>query len=430
MNYNNLQKVKILSKPTNRVDRYIQTKSLAEVPKDVLKDVRLVSLSDQEQGIPFGSYMNRIADVFGDIDVIQLVDNFKSASEIGPKTAKAIQEMVRQVDKAHNRWFSEFKAGIDERYFFDIGQLLEGRYYMAEDLLKRSERLYKDNMLTQNEIGLIKTVSKKIIKNGDDYDMVFNLFRDHYVLRWTQDEVLQGYKMLPKNKKYKLENAVTDRAAVKIDVIMFEDRFMEVTNFMTIAYKKNGKLVPVNFDPVEVTPANLPVAIEQLYYSNWYYKPFKMVKRAFAYLKWLRKNSKEEDLVVLGFNKYMIDTNILKYGDILKKSINILYTITSELEAMEIVYDKKEITKKIVKQRLNELKQPLSNVLELSKEALSEIVSYMDSENPDIKVLIKTFKSVIDYWTIYYFQEANINPPPLIVLPEERRYDPNLIRKV
>lgn len=428
MDYNSLQQVKILAKPTNRVDRYIQTKSLNDVPDEVLKEIKLVSLKDQEKGIPFGSYMNRIADVFGDIDVIQLVDNFKTLDEIGPKTAKAIQATVKEVIKTPNRWFSELKAGIDKRYFFDIGQLLNGVYYISKDLLSRSEKLYNQGLLSQNEIGLIKSICKQRKSGGDDYDVIFNLFRDHYVLRWTQEEALKGYKMLPKGKKYTLEKAVTDRAAVKIDVIMFKDRFMEVTNFMTIAFKLNGRLVPINYDPIEVSPANLPIAIEQLYYSNWYYKPFKMVKRSFAYLKWLHKNSDVNELRVEGFNKQMIDDNIIKYGDILKKSINILYTINSELDAMNIVKDK--VKPSVIKKRLNQLKQPLSNVLELPKGMLDIIIQYMDSDKPDIEALMKTFTKIINHWTIYYFIEANINPPPAIVLPEEPRYDSSIVRQL
>jgi hypothetical protein len=420
MNYNNFQTVRKLASPSVKVDRFVQTKPLSSLPDDVLKQVKLISLNRQEEGIPFGSYLNRIADYFGDIDVIQLVDKFKSADEIGPKVSKAIQTVIKRILKEPDHWISEVKAGIDKTYFIPIGTLSEGVYKPSDNLKHDSYSLFASGYLDKDEYDTIDEILQKGLGDGDDYDMIFNIFRKHYVLRWDQDEILQGYKVLPSGIHYKLSEAVLDRSAVKIDMIVFfKGKYIEITNFMAITYNNE----PVNGDPG--TPKDLPIEIEKLYYSNYYYKPFKMVKRCFAYLKWLRKHQ-DTEFYSHGFTNEELDNVILKYANILKKSINILYTINSEIDAMSLIKDK--LSSRKIKKRLNELKQPLANVLELPDEMLQLLNGLLDSEDSDLDYIHDLFNEIIDRWTIAYFKAEGINPPPKIVLPQVMSYDPNIVR--
>jgi len=420
-NYDTLQTIHDLAVPSNRVDRIVETKPLSSIPASVAREIKLISLSYQPKGVSFGSYNNRISNVFGDIDTIQLVDNFKSLEAVGPKTTKAIKQVVNRILTQPNHWFSEAKAGIDSRYYFDIGTLSNGHYTFSPELLPKTMELAVAGLLDEDEMYTLNEILTKGSGNAEDYDLVYNIFRNRYVLRWSSKEILRGYKTLPGKIKYKLEQAIFDRTAVKIDMIVFlNGKYIEITNFILIAYENQ----PINIDPSTTTPSNLPYDIEKLYYSDYYYSPFKAVKRSFAYLKWVRNQPDHPD-------RYSTDEYLIKYSNILKKTINILYTIRSEIDAMAIIQPqlKSKYHKLQLRKRINELKQPLSNVLELSDEMLEIFNQYMDNPQMNLKILYNLFGEIINAWTIQYFKDEGINPPPKIVLPNIMSYDPNLVRQ-
>jgi len=74
----------------------------------------------------------------------------------------------------------------------------------------------------------------------DEYDIIFNLFRNHRVIRWTEDEILQGYKMLPGKLKFKFIDGLKQKSHIKIDVLAYiNNRFIEVTNFFYLVLESN-----------------------------------------------------------------------------------------------------------------------------------------------------------------------------------------------
>jgi len=168
-------------------------KSLDDMPINVIKNIKLISLPIGNVGAPFGSYVNRMSDHYGDIDVIQLVDKFKSVKEVGTKSAEAIQMVVEEILKNRIHWFSEVKAGIDKGYYFCVGQLSNGIYTPSKDLISKCEKLEKLGLLSKEELEIVKK-NGKMNGNSDNYDTVFNLLRSHYILRWSVEEIKQGFK--------------------------------------------------------------------------------------------------------------------------------------------------------------------------------------------------------------------------------------------
>lgn len=407
-------------------NQYVQTKNVKDIPEKVMKDIHLVTIPGNDDPIPFGSYVNRISDYFGDIDVIQMFTGCCDVEDVGKKTAKAFKDMVKGIKKARLRYFSEFKAGIDKPYYFDIGKCVEGVYRPSKDLKERTRKLHELGLLTDLEMKIVMNVCKKPRKTGDDYDTVFNLYREKYVLRWTENEVLQGWKEISTGK-IKLEEAVLDTAPVKIDMIAVNDggKFIEVTNFFALGLNIDGYFFPINIHPSSLTPENLPPEIEKFYASNYYYNPFKSVKRSFSYIKYLYKKHNDPEVAEL----------VEKYAEILKSTINILYTINSEMDAIRLVLCRvKNPPRKAIKSRLSLLKEPLANVLEIDKDNLALLMEMMDVviEKPtadSVKTLMKIFKEIINFWTIAYFDQLGLNPPPREVVPEIKTYDPNIIRE-
>lgn len=410
--------------------KYVQTKSLLDIPKSVLKNVKLISLPLGKSGDVFGSYANRMADYYGDIDVIQLISDFKDIKEIGPKTAKAIQEVVQKIKEERTHWYSEVKAGLDHAYVFWYGDLENGVFTPSDDLIPKSVELNELGLLSDDELKVIKELGSKK-GDGDDYDVVYNIFRSHFILRWTEKEILQGWKETSVGK-YSLSDAVVDKTVVKIDMIIKSKtgKYLEVTNFIGLGIEENGFIKSINLEKHQLTPEMLPFEIEKLYYSNFYYSPFKMVKRAFAYLKWVRKNLPSEK---------WLDKRIDPYIKLLKTSIGILYSVKSELEAMCLILNKASSLTGI-NNRLDQLKEPISNVLEIESDQLKDIMLLVDEiiavpikekgiKFDMMKQLIDIFKQIINFWTIAYSDQLGVNPPKEVVLPIKRSYNPNIIRE-
>jgi len=414
-------------------------KSLDDMPINVIKNIKLISLPIGNVGAPFGSYVNRMSDHYGDIDVIQLVDKFKNVKEVGTKSAEAIQMVVEEILKNRIHWFSEVKAGIDRGYYFCVGELSNGIYTPSKDLISKCEKLTKLGLLSKKELNIIK---KNGVRNGngDNYDTVFNLLRSHFILRWTVEEIKQGFKKTSLGN-YKLSEAVLDKTVVKIDMIaqVGTGKYIEITNFIALGTTTNGYFKGINVDSQCFTPANLPIEVEKLYYSNFHYKPFKVVKRAFAFLKWIIKNwdNKDWNFAQRGFNKRDVELAIKSYIKILKTSVNILYSVNSEINAIRIVLGKKNPPLVGINKRFDQLREPLSNVLELNGDDLDDILEVLNKvvkakgkeKFKLIDALQDIFKQVINFWTIAYFDQLGINPPPAIVLPGKMSYDPKIVRE-
>ena len=406
-------------------NQYVQKRSLRNVPDSIIKDVQLVSIGPGVGNI-FGSYNNRIADTFGDIDVIQEITGKSSAKELAIETARKLQDVVKLVHKTRKTYFSELKAGINTPYHFNIGTLQNGIFRPAKDLWYRTETLYRLDMLTLNEYRIVQKALKHQKLGGAEYDTIFELFRRRFLLRWSEQEVLDGYKMI-ETGKYPLYEALLDNTILKLDIIKItpEGRYMEVTNFMMLGINKGNYIIPLNYDAVEVTPAALPVAIEELYYSDASFNPFKLAKRCFAYLMWVKNFNKDNEVI-----NGLID----RYAKVLKSTVNIMYSMTSELDAMRIVLGRKNSPKANMKRRLNQLKSPLANVLELKTEDLARLtdlitrcITQLNKEN--ISKLIYALKDVIFFWTMAYFDQLGLNPVPRGLLPKKMRYNPNIYRE-
>jgi len=492
-------------------DQIIETKELKSIPRDIYKDIfDVLSLPETPLGDksaqPFGSFLNRVAEYFGDVDLNQKYIYNGPINKAGQTIAKLFQTMVSKVNKkVHIRYtsefhgleylpkrlyFSEVKAGIDSRFKFDYGTLEDGVYRPSTDLIKISNQLYHQKLLTKKEIQIINHILNKPNKNGDDYDIITNLFRDHYILRWTVNEILKGSK-IANNKQFKLSEAVLMNTPLKIDLIIHtnDNLFLEFTNFYRVGIQVNSKVqgtrlaslasrsrvvndkvfdvidehghhkgsyLPINFDPTIPFTISLQDEIEHLYYSNLDYSPFKLVKRAFAFLKHFYKYPTElQDIqyISIGFTKSRVADLLGKYTSILTSSIGILYSIKSELSTIALLLERntKFLTTELIEQindRIDYLVTNLSNVLEIDEKQLSkfiEKISYIadlpyekgfsykspkliPTEIELINNLIDEFQIIINYWTITYFNKLGLNPPQYPLVPGVVEYDGNIIR--
>ena len=196
-----------------------------------------------------------------DIDIFEPMDAFASTKEAALKTlAKHIQKIVARVKSKKDFFFSEFKAGINSEYLIPaIGSF----NYHTNRLIGYNHAKVKAKLLAlmrkkflspydfeelMDFNDKIKSVSKSHkIKYYENFDKII---REYQILRWTQDEVLRGYKMLPGNKKRTLASCLDDKTVCKIDVVTWiENRYVEATNlFVLIWTDRNGRKHYLNIE--------------------------------------------------------------------------------------------------------------------------------------------------------------------------------------
>lgn len=98
------------------------------------------------------------------------------------------------------------------------------------------------------------------------------------VLRWSPDEILQGYKTLFDGVTLTLKEALNQQAIVKLDVITWlEDKFRSVEVFYNLGYVTNDG-VEVSFYPLGDYSQSLLEDIKK-YSSPENYAPLRVIKR-------------------------------------------------------------------------------------------------------------------------------------------------------
>jgi hypothetical protein len=247
---------------------------------------------------------------------------------------------------------------------------------------------------------------------------MYYIFRQHQILRWSEKEILQGYKLLPKNIKITLKQALAMKTPVKIDEIVFiNGRFIEATNFLALSYEEEGEEYAVNIKIPEYNNPiiGLPREIEKLYFSNMYYSPFKMVKRMYS----LGRHNVDENL-------------LLKILPFVSSNVSLLYQIKSEIDTIILILEKiKTPPMKSINKQLDEMKGRIVSVIELTEEEVLSVNEYVNTVNKTkskmdkikiLKLLNKMIKKIINEETIYYLNKVGLNPPPRYLLPNQLTY--------
>lgn len=413
--------------PATNIRLFTSTKPKGSYPEGILQDIKLISFEKDKDATPFGSFIYRLQKYPGDVDLVEVFSNCCDADEVAERFAKRLKKMVKQINSKKNHFYSEFKAGSDFRYDINIGKLENGIYHPNPELVEINRNLYQRKLLPAKEFdaiqGILLNSTRKTLR-GNDYDIIYNILREHKVLRWSAAEILQGYKVLPGKITKELERALIEPGHVKIDMIsLINGKFVEVTNFLMLAVDISGTLHPINTDIEENhnIPVVLPVEIEKLYFSDFYYSPFKMIKRIYS----LSRNV--QDTVTLE-----------KIIPFVSSNVSLLYQIRSEVDTIELIISKyKNPSPTSIYNQLDNMKLRLSTVLELSDDDLEELNNLIDAAkmNKDktkkialLKEIKDKLKIVINYETINYLEKVGLNPPPSYLLPEKETYDWSLVR--
>lgn len=405
--------------PSTNLRAYLETKPIESYPKQLIQDMYMISFFPDEMATPFGSYIYKMQKYPGDVDLVQHFKECCTVDEVINKFIKELRRVVKDVLKSKMHYFSEFKAGLDHIYDVDVGNLSNGLYKIDPDLRDNTLELHNAGLFNDEETKIVLDIIDNNITTGDGYDIVYNIYRNRRILRWTAEEILQGYKVVHGIKKTLFE-ALHDETHVKIDIIaLYNNRFIEITNFVGLTLDNGKELVNINIDLSENYDIQkyLPIEIEKLYFSNYYYSPFKMAKRIYS----LSRNRHDEETL----------RNIIP---LLSSNVSLLYQIKSELEILLRIFAIVHVPPmKTIGKELDQMKSRITNVVQIPDSTQIIMFETIDMINKTkniqekakmIEEMLETIISpTINDLTIKYLRNKGLNPPPDYLLPPHMSYN-------
>lgn len=417
-------------KPKDKLTSFLRTRPKTSITSKIKNEINMVTF-DKRSGSAnvYGSFSYILQKYAADIDLYEIYYPKGTEDSAIRKFEKKLLDVVHDIIKKRNHWFSEYKTGYDMRYDIDIGQMKDGNYHINPNLMKISKKMYKDKLFNKQELSLIEksiNIAHQHSNSADAYDVINNIFRERKVLRWTSQEILQRYKKLPANKQISLFEALHMKAHVKIDeIINLNGKFIEITNYVFLGHvDRPGHEVPINIPLIDdnIVINGLKAEIEKLYLSNFYYSPFKVVKRIFALSRfvYLHKNNKK-------YAQYL--DKIIPF---VSSDVSFLYQMKAELEAiLRIFIVSKSLPITGINNQIDELKIGLSNIIELEQKEIQFLNKLIDNiihtssrkkKYDLIKKLIDKLKHFINYLTVNYLDKINFNPPPDELYPKNMKY--------
>lgn len=410
-------------------EEIVATKPLKSYSKEQIQNIKLLSTNKHHLAQPFGSSTYKIQKYPGDLDLYDVFLKCCSIDEVIRKFETIIVKIATDIKNEKLHYFSEFKAGLDNRYDINIGSIKNGTFDInRKEVKNKSKKLFEKNLLNKNEYFIITQILDKDLKftlNGDDYDVLHYIFRNRKIVRWSLEDILQRYIILPDNTLLTLYNALHIQTHVKIDMITYiNGKFTEVTNFYILIENKNGHIYNINLDynfldrnqAKNIYDKQIKDEIEKLYFSNMYYSPFKMAKRIWAYSRLFK-------------DKYTVEILL----PIISGNISLLYQIKSEIDAIiRIYYISKSIPINSINLQIDGMKFRISNVIQLKNNQIQYINNIINSfliessKSKRVKILKflnQILKNHINRLTIISLNNIRFNPPPLNLLPKQLKYE-------
>jgi len=407
--------------------KYIEHKPESSYTQKMRDEIQLLSVSSKNMAIPFGSIIYRIQQFPGDLDLLeQIVEHDSDKEKVLIGFVRGIQRIVANIVNKRLHYYSEIKAGLDNRYDLDIGSLKDGQWKQSRNLGEIINSYYKKGLFRDKDYRILNKTIKN--KTANAYDVTHNIIREYRVLRWTSDEILKGEKQLLGKKISLVEAADTVNQLFKIDeVTIIQNKLTEVTNVYFLAYiDKKGNQHDI-IGPSPSAQLQLRDEIEKLYYSDMFYSPFKVFKRMFA-------------LAQMPDNRGTPIFNDVIYSlkGFISSTTSLVYQLKSELEVIELLLEKVKSPPLVtINNSLDSIKFRLASYLELSENKLEDINNLIDQAiHANIKAKLsliddikKILKININYATIVYMDSVRLNPPPDFMLPTEHKYDRSIVRK-
>ena len=319
-------------------------------PKDAVKVINAMSFSNGDKIEVLGSMAIRSMLYASDYDTAEVVDR-KNSKQI----VKDYQAIIRNLLSMKKTYIGDIKLGEikDWKIIDDSAYFKNGRYwgYDQKKSLDKVKELYKTKIITKDELELGK---KLLIKKPSNEQLkeIIKMLRFN-ILRWTPQDVLNGFIVLRTGEKYPLDTAVRDPTLFKMDIISLLEN--GVFQEFSIIYDLRIKGRRINIYSIDTRKSLIKDILFYSYIGNW----FKVLKRMFSYFtynfKYVRKYKEES-----------IDAIESLFG-LLNSDLGILYNLTQDITMLSyLVVNEKNAPIKEIKEELDSFITRLSNVYSIS----------------------------------------------------------------
>lgn len=412
------KKIKGIIGGNAKTDKLLKPKSLDSLTKsarDALNTLRL----DKSDFQIMGTFGLKNAPYAGDIDSQQFVYACCDKPSAVAQIVHYLQDTIRNVVKKKGYYLADLKAGLDIRYLIGIGDLIGNKIkgykiinYHPVEVAQKVKTLYQSGLLSNEEYKkLAKLIKPKLTKN--DYEEIHEILRKHFVVRWTAQDILNGYKMLPKGVRLTLPEAIQQQTVIKIDIWGEVDgRFIEMSTFIVpVVRYSNGKKEIINGDMrmSEFDPA-VRKEVDKFYAND---KVLKMAKRMFSLARFRQDNKVIQAVLPL-----------------LASSVGKISQIIGDADtANEMIQKLNNPPLDVLIPQFDNMKQRLSSIPDISfnEDLLYRLIdtivySYQTLSKNQINELVEALHeylfNIINPIVKNYLKKLNLYPPPLNYLPK------------
>lgn len=231
----------------------LQQRKKESLTPDMKDVIDILTLDPNNPPKIVGSFKYKVHEYPADIDLYEGVQGCCTIDTTKYRMVQYFKNMALKIQNRRFTYLGDFKAGIDERYYINVGEYNPEEKkiinYNKDDIINQISRLYETKLLSKDDaVRLIRLVYDR--PNYIQYQELRDAIRNHYVLRWSIKELLSGYKILPLRKKITLSSAISQGTIVKADLwALIDDRFMEVTNWFMLTAIENDKTIYLSEKP-------------------------------------------------------------------------------------------------------------------------------------------------------------------------------------
>lgn len=263
-------------------------------PQSILDIIQIVSLSGEI--LPVGSATYQAYQYPSDVDLFEPYVLEGELNEVRLQLVSMFQDIACKI--IYPLFWSDFKAGTDNRFSFYLGRVQDGELidYNKDIIKDELTNLLCQTLISEEEYNNMILLNNRIHSEykAEDFYGLRDILRDLTTVRWSRDEVLQGFKLLRGNKKYYLYDALISKSIVKLDIYAPIEyintcsntnvRYTEVTNWFLLEQVINGEVNSLSAE-LQNYENSLRSDVREFIYDN----PLKASKRLWSLAAYKKK---------------------------------------------------------------------------------------------------------------------------------------------
>lgn len=264
--------------------KLLQTRPHKSLSIDTIEAINLITLDKAYPPNIVGSFKYIVHEYPADIDMFEPYKGCCSMEKVSEDIAEKFKEIALNIKEKTDIYLGDFKAGIDHRYYVNIGKVINNKLHHYDPLKIRKSILdLKEQKLYSEEESnalLLKVIEHPSIQEYNELD---NALQKKYIVRWDLAELIKGVKNLPNGEKLALADAVAQKGVVKIDIwVYLNKRYIEMTNWYMLTYEDStGKEQNLSVKPEKYESS---IVKDLKYYNDpLVNKYMKLAKRLWLY---------------------------------------------------------------------------------------------------------------------------------------------------